>query len=350
MSALRMRIAALGILALAGTAHAQEAYNPSWYALPSVTTLDSDKDWKSDDLKVGGGLAFGGPLSQAFDMQIGAYGNRTDGPNAYRQNIVGADVLWLFSRSSFRPFLLAGGGFEFDKLDDLSGAYGKNKGYGKTTGYLNGGLGFQWFWGQQLFLQGDARYVYGFTDKEFWGDKLSSSGNIMYRVGLGWVFSPPPKPAAPVTVARAEAPKPTAPAPVAPKPSAEKVTLAADALFDFDKAVLREDGKAKLAEFAAATKQLSTLEVITAVGYTDRLGKDAYNQTLSEQRAAAVKNFLVEQGIDPNRVATEGKGKANPIAPCTGLGAESNRNKVLVECLQTNRRVEVEVIGTRMPQ
>ncbi|QSI76921.1 OmpA family protein [Niveibacterium microcysteis] len=344
MSALRMRIAALGILALAGTAHAQEAYNPSWYALPSVTTLDSDKDWKSDDMKVGGGLAFGGPLSQAFDLQIGGYGNRTTNPNSYRQNILGADVLWLFSRSSFRPFVLAGGGIEDDKLGSETGTYSKN------AAYLNGGAGFQWFWGEQFFLQADARYIYGFTNKDKWGENLDSSGNIMYRVGLGWVFSPPPKPAAPVTVARAEAPKPTAPAPVAPKPSAEKVTLAADALFDFDKAVLREDGKAKLAEFAAATKQLSTLEVITAVGYTDRLGKDAYNQTLSEQRAAAVKNFLVEQGIDPNRVATEGKGKANPIAPCTGLGAESNRNKVLVECLQTNRRVEVEVIGTRMPQ
>ncbi len=344
MSALRMRIAALGILALAGTAHAQEAYNPSWYAVPSVTTIDADKDWMADDYKVGGGLAIGGPLSQSFDLQLGGYGNRASNPNSYRQNLFGGDLLWLFSRGGFRPFLLAGGGVERDKLSTLTGSASKN------AGYVNGGAGFQWFWGQQIFLQADARYIYGFTSKDTWGEDLGSSGNVMYRVGLGWVFSPPPKPAEPIAVARAEAPKPTAPAPVAPKPSAEKVTLAADALFDFDKAVLRDDGKAKLAEFATQAKSLSTLEVITAVGYTDRLGKDAYNQTLSEQRAAAVKNFLVEQGIDPNRVATEGKGKANPIAPCTGLGAENNRNKLLVECLQTNRRVEVEVIGTRMPQ
>ena len=125
--------------------------------------------------------------------------------------------------------------------------------------------------------------------------------------------------------------------------------MAADALFDFNKADLRDDGKAKLTEFAAESKKLSTLEVITAVGYTDRLGSDKYNQALSEKRAAAVKNFLVEQGIDANRIATEGKGEANPIAPCTGLGADNNSNKLLIACLQSNRRVEIEVIGTRMP-
>ncbi|GAA5175351.1 hypothetical protein GCM10025771_07230 [Niveibacterium umoris] len=346
MIAPRLRVAAFSMLALAGSVSAQETYNPSWYLLPSFTSMTADTDWNADNSRAGGGLAIGGPLSQSFDVQFGGYGNHSksqDNATFYRQNLFGGDVLWLFSRSKLRPFLLAGAGVEVDKI---------NSGESKNAGYVNGGGGIQWFMTPQFFLQADARYVYGFTDKEYWGEKLGSSGNGFYRLGLGWVFSQPPAPAPAPVVARAEAPKPTAPAPApapAPKPSAEKVTLAADALFDFDKAVLRDDGKAKLTEFAGAAKKLSTLEVITAVGYTDRLGKDAYNQTLSEQRAAAVKNFLVEQGIDANRIATEGKGKAKPIAPCTGLGAESNRNKVLVECLQTNRRVEIEVIGTRMP-
>ncbi|MCX9156026.1 OmpA family protein [Niveibacterium sp. 24ML] len=131
-----------------------------------------------------------------------------------------------------------------------------------------------------------------------------------------------------------------------PKPAAEKVTIAADALFDYDKAVLRDEGKATLTEFAAKAKALS-IEVIIAVGHTDRLGGDKYNQALSERRAAAVKEFLVSQQIDPNRVYTEGKGKTQPVTQCKNLGAESGKNKKLVECLQPDRRVEIEVIGTK---
>lgn len=134
--------------------------------------------------------------------------------------------------------------------------------------------------------------------------------------------------------------------PAAPKPAAEKVTIAADALFDYDKAVLRDEGKATLTEFAAKAKALA-IEVIIAVGHTDRLGGDKYNQALSERRAAAVKEFLVGQQIDPNRVYTEGKGKTQPVSQCKNLGAESGKNKKLVECLQPDRRVEIEVIGTK---
>jgi OOP family OmpA-OmpF porin len=132
------------------------------------------------------------------------------------------------------------------------------------------------------------------------------------------------------------------------KPSGEKVTLAADALFDFDKAVLRPEGKAKLEEVVQKAKQLN-LEVILAVGHTDRIGKDAYNQKLSEKRAAAVKEFLVSKGIEANRVYTEGKGETQPVTgdKCKKMGPENGRNKKLVECLQPDRRVNIEVIGTK---
>lgn len=133
-----------------------------------------------------------------------------------------------------------------------------------------------------------------------------------------------------------------------PKPTGEKVTLAADALFDFNKAVLRPEGKAKLDEVAAKAKDIK-LEVILAVGHTDRIGKDAYNQKLSEKRAAAVKEYLVSKGIEANRVYTEGKGKKQPVTgdKCKKMGAESGKNKKLVDCLQPDRRVDVEVIGTK---
>ncbi|MBA3034462.1 MAG: OmpA family protein [Gammaproteobacteria bacterium] len=137
-----------------------------------------------------------------------------------------------------------------------------------------------------------------------------------------------------------------APAPAAaPKPAAQKVTLAADALFDFDKAVLRAEGKSKLGKLADDIKGIK-LEVIIAVGHADRIGKDTYNQKLSERRAAAVKDYLVGKGVEANRVYAEGKGEKQPV---TGdkCGKSDVKSKKLIECLQPDRRVEIEVIGTK---
>lgn len=155
-----------------------------------------------------------------------------------------------------------------------------------------------------------------------------------------------PKAAAP---APAPAPAPAAkPAPAAPKPAAKKVTLSADTLFDFDKATLRPEGKAKLDKLVDDIKGIK-LEVIIAVGHADRIGKDAYNQKLSERRAATVKNYLVSKGIDANRIYAEGKGEKQPVTgdKCKKMGPENRKNKKLIECLQPDRRVEIEVIGTQ---
>ncbi|MDI6747794.1 MAG: OmpA family protein [Rhodocyclaceae bacterium] len=144
----------------------------------------------------------------------------------------------------------------------------------------------------------------------------------------------------------AAAPAAPAPAPAAaPKPAAQKVTLAADALFDFDKAVLRAEGKSKLDKLADDIKGIK-LEVIIAVGHADRIGSDAYNQKLSERRAAAVKDYLVGKGVEANRVYAEGKGEKQPV---TGdkCGKSVVKSKQLIECLQPDRRVEIEVIGTK---
>lgn len=141
------------------------------------------------------------------------------------------------------------------------------------------------------------------------------------------VEAPAPAPA------RVAAPAPApAPAPVA---AATKVTFAADAFFDFDKAVLKPEGKAKLDGLVSRLGGLN-LEVVVAVGHTDSVGSEAYNQKLSVRRAEAVKAYLVSKGVESGRVYAEGKGEAQPVGD----------NKTRAGRAQ-NRRVEVEVVGTR---
>ncbi len=120
-----------------------------------------------------------------------------------------------------------------------------------------------------------------------------------------------------------------------PPPATEKVSFAADAFFDFDKSVLKPEAKAKLDDLVGKTSAIA-LEVIIAVGHTDSAGTDAYNQKLSVARSEAVKAYLVGKGIEKNRVYTEGKGEKQPVAD----------NKT-AEGRAKNRRVEIEVVGTR---
>jgi len=150
--------------------------------------------------------------------------------------------------------------------------------------------------------------------------------------------APAPAPAAapaPAPRAAAPAPAPAAARPAPPPAAATKVTYAADTFFDFDKSVLKADGKAKLDDLAGKVKAIN-LEVIIAVGHTDSAGSDAYNQKLSVKRADAVKAYLITKGIEKNRVYTEGKGEKQPVADNK---TDAGRSK--------NRRVEIEVVGTR---
>ncbi|UDF34475.1 UNVERIFIED_ORG: OmpA family protein [Shinella sp. XGS7] len=148
-------------------------------------------------------------------------------------------------------------------------------------------------------------------------------------------LKPAPKVEAPKP-APAPAPVPAPkPAPVPPAPVSEKVTFAADTFFDFDKAVLKPEAKAKLDDLVSKTSGIN-LEVIIAVGHTDSVGTDEYNQKLSVRRSEAVKAYLTSKGVEKNRVYTEGKGEKQPVAD----------NKT-AEGRAKNRRVEIEVVGTR---
>jgi OOP family OmpA-OmpF porin len=119
------------------------------------------------------------------------------------------------------------------------------------------------------------------------------------------------------------------------QPTADKISIKAEALFDFDKAIVKPEGRKLLDQVAARQAQIN-LETIIAVGHTDWIGSDAYNQALSVRRADAVKAYLVSKGVPANRITASGKGKANPVAD----------NRTAAGRAQ-NRRVDVEIIGSK---
>lgn len=133
----------------------------------------------------------------------------------------------------------------------------------------------------------------------------------------------------------AEAASETAAPAATPAPTAEKVTFSADAFFDFDKSVLKPEGKTTLQNLVAQLKN-TDIEVVVATGHTDWTGSDAYNMKLSMRRAKAVKAYLVSKGIPEARIFVEGKGERNPIA--------DNHTR---EGRAKNRRVDIEVVGTK---
>ena len=148
---------------------------------------------------------------------------------------------------------------------------------------------------------------------------------------------PPAEPAKPAPPAPPAPPpaKPAEPAKPAPQSVRESVVIQADALFDFDKSVLRPDGK-KAIDDALAKIQGTDLEMVIATGHTDSIGTEQYNQRLSERRAEAVKQYLVSKGIPASKITTIGKGESQPVA--------TNKTK---EGRQKNRRVDIEFKGVR---
>jgi OmpA-OmpF porin, OOP family len=158
-----------------------------------------------------------------------------------------------------------------------------------------------------------------------------------------------------VPLAAVPAPAPQAAAPTPPPVAAapqrnviEKVTLNSDVLFDFNKATLKDEGKGKLDELADRIKD-ARIDEVDAAGHADRIGSDRYNQRLSDARAQAVRDYLAQKGIPADKIKAEGKGESEPVTgdSCARMGPEKASNRKLVQCLQPDRRVEIEVLGSR---
>ncbi len=311
-------------------------YNPSWYVAPSVNALDVDQGvFGVNRDGAGAGLRFGKPISSMWDIQFGTtYARANQNGVGYRQNLLGADALLMLSRKQFRPFLLMGLGAQYDRV---SSSMGSASG---TSPYLNAGLGFQLSFNDQWAMQADVRRVHGFLQGNTFGTHDTSRNNYL-TIGLNYSFNPPPAPA-PVQVAEPAPIAEPAPAPepvAAPKPVFERVTLSSTELFGFDSAKLRMP-QPKLDQIADVLNKHPEVTNVAINGYADRLGRDAYNQKLSQQRADAVKNYLVSKNVDGSRLAATGKGEADPVEACDGV----KKRAALIKCLEPNRRVEVEDI------
>lgn len=173
------------------------------------------------------------------------------------------------------------------------------------------------------------------------------------RIAVAQV-EPPPAPVAAAPEPKLEpAPAPLAlaqpqPAPEPPRPVIQKITLSTDVLFDFNSAELKEGGKQRLDELASQVKDADVDEIV-AIGHADRIASEDYNQKLSEARAQSVRDYLQGKVSNARAVTAEGKGESQPVTgeDCKKMGPERAANKKLVSCLQPDRRVEIEVLGSR---
>jgi OOP family OmpA-OmpF porin len=335
----KLAIAAAVLCASCATMAQETAFNPSWYIQPSINGFKPDKDFGLNNGKpigYGGGLKFGKAISQHWDVQMGyVYGRARESGDRYQQHLLGADALYLFSRDTFRPFILIGAGVEHDKVR-LNG--GSNS---QTAPYVSAGLGFQAVINDRVTFQADLRNVHGFSG----GNDFNhlKSNNYYMTVGLNIAFDAPPAPAPaaqpPVAPAMLQEPAPVvAPPPPAAPARFEKVTLSATELFGFDSDKLTA-AQPKLDNIAGVLNANAEITSVDITGYADRLGNDKYNQKLSERRANTVKDYLVSKGVAATRLNAVGKGEANPVVECS----EKNR-AALIKCLEPNRRVEVEQI------
>lgn len=154
-----------------------------------------------------------------------------------------------------------------------------------------------------------------------------------------------PAPVAAVQPEPAPAPAPRAElAPPTQAPIIEKVSLSSDVLFEFDKATLRPQGRDELDKLAERIKDAEVQSILT-VGYADPIGPEQYNRKLSQSRADAVRQYLATKGIDESRMQIEGRGETQEFTEGRCKGMKGN---ALIRCLEPNRRVDIEVRGTRV--
>ncbi len=332
-------IAALGFASFSASA-GDDAYKGAWYALPGVSYNWTDGDLNSKD-DIGGFLRGGKEISQDWDLQFGGSYAKVDGNTTgkYKQTLLGVDALYMFSREKLRPFLLVGIGYADNKLD---GAVG-----GSNDSLMgNIGAGVQYLVTENIGLQADLRSVWSEANV---GADSKTIANTVLNLGAIFRFGEP-TPAPVLAVDPAPMPEAAKPAEVAKpmvvtevakpacKPVIETITIQSEALFDFDKSVIKGKNNEVLDDVANKIKAHDDIEFVLVTGHTDKIGSDVYNQKLSERRADAVRKYLASHGIKDARIKSLGKGESEPVVDCKGVKG----NKNVIECLAPNRRVVID--------
>ena len=351
MRTLSAVMVAAGLLSAVATAQAQSGgLKPSWYLLPQISAMDADNDFGVAGKGAAIGLKYGMPLMEDIDLQLGiSHGSKSNNGNKYQQTLFSADGLYLFSRDDIRPFVSVGLGVQRDK---------RNLGLRETTGtapYLSAGVGLQWKITPSLGLQADFKRVEGFMrDSAVWGFKRGS--NNYFNLGLMWTFDAEPDriaprvamapPPPPLVVAPppppAPAPRPVAPPPPPPPPAApptmQRITLSASSLFQLNSAKLNMP-VAELDDFVRQLAQHPEVGTIVVTGHTDQLGTPAVNKRLSQQRADAVRAYLVGKGVAGSRITARGVGSSQVVTDC-----QLPTRPEMIQCGTQNRRVEIEPV------
>jgi len=303
--------------------------------------------WSSDERDIGYKLFMGKQLNRNFAIEAGFFdlgdfnyraGTRQGGTTGANLSYKGLN-LDLVTQLPFtdRFSIYSRLGVQYTKaVTAFNGSLNTGRVYKDKSFNPKVGLGMEYKLSEALAVRAEV-------ERNRMDDAVRNKANVdLYSLGLVYklgrpayapvVYTPPPEP---VVEAPAPAPAPVAEPAPAPMPTSEKVSFAAEALFDFDKSVVKPAGKAALDDLLMKLQGMNT-EVMVTVGHTDSVGSDAYNQKLSQRRAEAVKAYIVSKGVDASRVYTEGKGESQPVAD----------NKT-AEGRAKNRRVTVEVVGTR---
>lgn len=313
----RILIAGLAAAALlAGPALAAEKAG-QWYIAPMASVIWVDEDRLTDD-DLGAAISIGRALTEDVNVEFHAFGYQMDGINETDYWGLGADAMRVLYRNQrISPYLL--GGVGWNKSNRASGRDGEDL-------YANVAVGLLTDLGPNgpIALRTELRYRLD-TEK-----RNGDYRDLMLKVGVHLPFGSPyaePEPVAAAVPPPPPPPPPPAPAP-APAPEPEvvpEVIVLEGVTFAFNSAEIVADEQGTLEEAVATLERNPELEVEVA-GHTDSVGNPRYNQGLSERRALSVMEFLVDAGIDPDRLSARGYGQLEPVATnATDQGRAMNR-------------------------